>query len=130
MDVPRGEPCLIGGQRRGYPARQCGLQQFGAGHVPTLEMMMKRLAMLSVIAGLVVGLPASHLVWSAPPGGKKAKTTLCHVAAGEGKTVVITVAPAAVNAHLRHGDCVLSEGQTCSFDDVNGIAVCTTPTTP
>jgi hypothetical protein len=91
---------------------------------------MKRLAWHLAIGGLMVGLPATHLVWSAPPGGKKMKTTLCHVAKDEGKTVVITVAPAAVNAHLRHGDCVLSEGQECSFDDVNGIAVCTTPEPP
>jgi hypothetical protein len=95
-------------------------------------MMMKRLAWHAMIGGLLVGLPASHLVWSAPPGGSKRppKTTLCHVSRGDGMTVVISVGAPAVNAHMRHGDCVLSEGQECSFDDVNGIALCTTPTTP
>lgn len=91
---------------------------------------MKRLVLHAATIAVLVGLPASHLVWSAPPGGKKAKATLCHVSGDEGTVHVISVSERAVPAHLRHGDCVLSEGQTCSYDDVNGIALCTTPEPP
>jgi hypothetical protein len=88
-------------------------------------MDMKRLLWFSTVAGLLVSIPASHLLWSAPPAGRK--TTLCHVSQDEGTAFVIRVGNAAVPAHLRHGDCVLEEGQECLYDDVEGIAVCATP---
>lgn len=89
---------------------------------------MKRLVLHSLTMGLLVGLPASHLLWSAPPAGRK--TTVCHVSADDGVAFPINVAVRALPAHLRHGDCELAEGQTCEFDEVNGIAVCATPEPP
>jgi hypothetical protein len=89
------------------------------------EKDMKRFLMLSSVAGVLIGIPVSHQLWSAPPAGRK--TTLCHVDQDEGTAHVIRVGNPAVPAHLRHGDCVLEEGQECSFDDVNGIAVCAVP---
>ena len=86
---------------------------------------MKRLLMLSTVAAMLVSIPASHLLWSAPPAGRK--TTLCHVSRDEGSAHVIRVGNPAVPAHLRHGDCILEEGQECLFDDVEGIAVCAVP---
>lgn len=89
---------------------------------------MKRLLLHSVTLALLAGLPASHWLWSAPPAGRK--TTVCHVSKGEGIAFPISVATRALPAHLRHGDCELAEGQTCSFDEMAGIAVCTTPEPP
>jgi hypothetical protein len=91
-------------------------------------LTMKRLVLHSATLALLAGLPASHFLWSAPPAGRK--TTVCHVSLDAGRAFPISVAVRAVPAHLRHGDCELAEGQTCGFDDVTGIAVCTTPEPP
>jgi hypothetical protein len=89
------------------------------------ETNVKRLLRFCTVAGLLLGIPLSHLVWSAPPAGRK--TTVCHVSRDEGTAFAIRVANQAVPAHLRHGDCVLEEGQECLYDDLEQVAVCLTP---
>ena len=69
---------------------------------------MKRVFVLMALAGMLVSLPMSHLVWG--KGHVKAnKVQVCH----EGE--VIAVGAAALDAHLNHGDCQLP---ACDFNNV------------
>ncbi len=61
---------------------------------------MKRLIYLVLVVAFIVALPVSHLVMAKGPPGSR----VCH----KGRVIPLP-SPAALAAHVNHGDCVTSE---------------------
>ena len=92
---------------------------------------MKRILSLVALAALIVGLPASHWVLSAPPVDKPEKVMVCHIQGQEQGPdgpvdretgVLIEVSQVAAEHHLaQHRDCVepvivVNKDGSCSCD--------------
>ncbi len=72
---------------------------------------MKRLLALFTVAGFLLAVPASHLIWSkahVPVGS----TQLCEATTG---LVIVVTGKTAVNFHRSHGDCELP---ACDFANI------------
>ena len=71
---------------------------------------MKRFGFLAALVAFAVAIPLSHWAFS---GTHPKKVLICHVTSGTNAGVIISVSPAAAQAHLKHGDCIL--GKTEAF---------------
>lgn len=85
----------------------------------------RRRALRGIGGGLIGGVLASLGAGKAWAAGNK--VTICHVPPGNpANTHLISVAPSAIPAHLKHGDGVCAPGNDdCCFNSGTSTAVCT-----
>jgi hypothetical protein len=90
--------------------------------------MRRRFGLLFLVALVAVTLMSFHSTLVAQ--GDQGKRLVCHHAGKSGRSFIISVAAAAVPAHLRHGDCLLSStdstlvGQACDSTNVSETDSC------